>query len=135
LLTSSNGGVEGRSRPDLRTVRVLIVEDQWHVANALKLFLEAEGMEVCGIAAKTADAWRLATRERPDKALVDINLKGELAYDLIDQLHDQGVGVIVLSGYAVLAPRLAGRVAAVLQKPFRGPELLAALRDAPCAPG
>jgi CheY-like chemotaxis protein len=50
-----------------------------------------------------------------------------MAYDLIDQLHDQGVPVVVVSGYALL-PRLTEKVAAVLQKPFNGPELLEALR-------
>ena len=114
---------------DLKGARVLVVEDHWHVANALKLLLETEGMEVSGPAATMVDALRLATEKKPDLAVVDINLKGEMAYDLIDQLHDQGVRIVVASGYAVL-PRLTERVAAVLQKPFNGPELLAALRRA-----
>jgi DNA-binding response OmpR family regulator len=108
-------------------VRVLVVEDHWHVANALKSVLEIEGMGVSGPAATLADAYRLAIEQKPDLAVVDINLKGEMAYDLIDQLHDQGVPVVVVSGYALL-PRLTEKVAAVLQKPFNGPELLEALR-------
>jgi hypothetical protein len=36
---------------------------------------------------------------------------------------------VVVSGYAVV-PRLTGKVAAVLQKPFNGSQLLAALRRA-----
>jgi hypothetical protein len=52
-----------------------------------------------------------------------------MAYSLIDDLHDRGVRVVVISGYAVL-PRLSAKVAAVLQKPFNGPELLASLRRA-----
>jgi DNA-binding response OmpR family regulator len=110
-------------------VRVLVVEDQWYVANALKLLLEAEGMEVSGPAATTADALRLAIEKGPDLAVVDVNLKGDMAYGLIDQLREQGVRIVVASGYAVL-PRLTEKVAAVLQKPFNGPELLAALRRA-----
>ena len=39
---------------DLRGVRVLVVEDQWHVANALRSLLEVEGMQVSGPAGKTA---------------------------------------------------------------------------------
>lgn len=113
----------------LRGVRVLVVEDQWHVANALRSLLEVEGMEVSGPAGKTADAHRLADEHKPELAVVDINLKGEMAYSLIDDLHDRGVRVVVISGYAVL-PRLSAKVAAVLQKPFNGPELLASLRRA-----
>jgi DNA-binding response OmpR family regulator len=110
-------------------VRVLVVEDHWQVANALKSFLEAEGMEVSGPAATTADAQRLATEQKPDLAVVDIHLKLETAYVLIHRLNDQGVRVVVLSGYAVL-PDLTEKVVAVLQKPFNGPELLGALRCA-----
>jgi FixJ family two-component response regulator len=52
-----------------------------------------------------------------------------MAYDLIDQLHDQGIRVVVVSGYAIV-PRLTEKVVAVLQKPFNGSLLLAALRRA-----
>jgi DNA-binding response OmpR family regulator len=129
LPTSNNGGVDRPSRADLRGVRVLVVEDHWLVANALKSFLEAEGMKVSGPAATTADAQRLATEEKPELAVVDVHLKLETAYVLIHQLVDQGVRVVVLSGYAVL-PALTTKVVAVLQKPFNGPELLGALHRA-----
>lgn len=113
----------------LKGARVLVVEDHWHVANALKSLLEAEGMEVNGPAATTADALRLATEQKPGLAAVDINLKGEMAYGLMDKLYDQGIPVVVITGYAVL-PRVTGKVAAVLQKPFNGLELFAALHRA-----
>jgi DNA-binding response OmpR family regulator len=129
LPTSKTGGADKPSRADLKGVRVLVVEDHWHVANALRSFLEAEGMKVSGPVATTADAQRLATEQKPDLAVVDIHLKLETAYILIHQLDDLGVRVVVLSGYAVL-PELTKKVVAVLQKPFNAPELLGALRRA-----
>jgi DNA-binding response OmpR family regulator len=114
---------------DLRGVRVLVVEDQWHIANALKWALEAEGMQVSGPVCTIADARRLAIEHNPELAVVDINLKGEMAYSLIDDLHNRGVRVVVVSGYSVLS-QLAEKVVAVLHKPVSGPELLAALRRA-----
>ena len=61
-------------------------------------------------------------------ALVGINLRGgELAYDLIDQLHDQGIRIVVLTGYADV-PLKQGKVAAVLQKPVRENLQLRSLR-------
>jgi hypothetical protein len=54
LPTSSNGGVDGRPRPGLTGLRVLVVEDQWHVANALKSLLEAEAVQWTGVAGSTA---------------------------------------------------------------------------------
>ena len=114
---------------DLRGVRVLVVEDQWNVANAMRALLELEGMKVSGPAGKTVDAHHLANEHKPELAVVDVNLQGEMAYSLIDDLQDLGVRVVAISGYAVL-PRLTAKVAAVLQKPFNGPALLASLRRA-----
>ena len=93
---------------------------------ALKTALEGMGMVVAGPAANTAEADRLVAEEIPHLALVDVNLKGEMAYGLIDRMHDRGVPVVVVSGYAVLASS-AQKAAAILQKPFSGPELQATL--------
>lgn len=125
--TLPSGGEAGKPLSDLAGVRVLVVEDQWLVADSLKSFLEVQGMAVSGPAATTADARRLAAAQRPDLAVVDINLKGELSYALIDEFRDQGIAVVVLSGYAVI-PGLLDKVVAVLQKPFSAPELLSAFR-------
>ena len=87
----------------------------------------AVGMHVSGPAATTADARRLIAEHMPRVAVVDVNLKREMASGLIEELHDQGVSVVVVSGYAV-PPISADKAAAILQKPFSGSELLAALR-------
>jgi DNA-binding response OmpR family regulator len=102
------------------------VEDTWHVAKALKSALEQVGMDVSGPAATTAEARRLMAERMPRVAVVDVNLKREMACSLIEELHDQGVSVVVVSGYAV-PPVSSEKVAAILQKPFSGSELLAAL--------
>jgi DNA-binding response OmpR family regulator len=111
----------------LKGVHVLVVEDTWHVAKALKSALEQVGMHVSGPAATTAEAKRLVAAHLPAVAVVDVNLKREMACDLIDDLHQQGVRVVVVSGYAV-PPVSAEKVAAILQKPFSATELLTALR-------
>lgn len=110
----------------LKGVRVLVVEDTWHVAKALKSALEQLGMHVAGPAATAADARRLVAAQVPAIALVDINLKRELALELIDDLHERGIRVVVISGYAV-PPVEPEKVAVMLQKPFSGAELVAAL--------
>ena len=113
----------------LRGVRVLVVEDTWHVAKALKSALEEAGMDVSGPAATTAEARRLIGVQMPRVAVVDVNLKREMACSLIEELHDQGVSVVVVSGYA-LPPVPLEKAAAILQKPFSGSELLASLHRA-----
>ena len=76
-----------------------------------------------GPAATTADAARLSSEHTIDVALVDINLRGdELAYALIDQLHDRGIRIVVITGYDHVP--LQGKVEAVLRKPLQTQELL-----------
>ena len=92
------------------------------------MLLESWGADVIGPAATTADAERMASERRPDVAIVDINLRGgERSYGLIDRLHDQGIRVVVITGYAdaALPP---GKAAVILQKPIREDVLLACLR-------
>jgi DNA-binding response OmpR family regulator len=113
--------------PELKGLRVLVVEDTWQVGKALKSALEGIGMVVSGPVATVADAELLLADGTPDLAVVDINLKGEFSYDLIDQMHEQGIPVVVVSGYGVL-PNSTAKVAAILQKPFNGRELLVTLR-------
>ena len=103
----------------LMGVRVLIVEDTWHVAKAMKGALEVLAMHVIGPTATTAEARRLTAAEKPRLALVDLNLKNEMACDLIVELHAQGIQVVVVSGYASI-PIAKESVAGYLQKPFSG---------------
>ena len=121
LPESGNSGLAG--------VRALVVEDTWYVAEALKELLESLGIQVVGPAATITDAERLVAAQRPELAVIDVNLKGETAYDLIDRLCDEGVRVVVVSGYAGL-PRLTDKAAVILQKPIDAPDLIAGLHQA-----
>jgi DNA-binding response OmpR family regulator len=107
-------------------MRVLVVEDGWQVADALKLALERVGMIVVGPAASPGEARSLADECRLDLAIVDVNLRGQMAYDLMDWLHQRGTPVIVISGYEDL-PRSLQKFAAILHKPFTLATLLTTL--------
>jgi DNA-binding response OmpR family regulator len=123
----SNTEDQREAASSLKGVHVLVVEDAWHLAKALKSALTEVGIDVAGPAATIAEAERLVVEHQPDVAVVDVNLNGEMAYGLIDWLHDRGVRVIAVSGYAVLQ-RSTDKAAAVLQKPFSVTLLLATLR-------
>jgi DNA-binding response OmpR family regulator len=113
---------------ELKGACILLVEDTWHVGNAIKRLLRALGADVAGPAATTADADRLVAERTPDVAIVDINLRGgERANDLIDRLHKQRIPVVVITGYtAVSLP--PGQVEVILQKPVSVETFLAVLR-------
>jgi len=112
----------------LKGMRILVVEDSWQVAVALKRLLQTLGAEAVGPVACTSDAERVISERLPDAAIVDINLRaGERAYGLIDQLLDKGVRVVVTSGYSNLS-NLPAKVAGVLQKPVEAAQLLSVLQ-------
>ncbi len=111
----------------LEGLRILLVEDSWHVAQAYKSLLEIVGLDVAGPAGTLADAETLFAQQRPDIAVVDVDLHGIKSYGLIDQLIASNVPTIVVSGYEVL-PKLQGRVAAILTKPVRASTLLTVVR-------
>src|SRR2546421_12248341 len=126
---TSNAHDRPRIAPsELQGVDILFVEDSWHVGKAIKFLLCVLGADVAGPTATTADAERLVAERTPDVAIVDINLReGELANDLIDRLHEQGIPVIVVTGYAVVSLP-PGKAEAILQKPVSKERLLAILR-------
>jgi CheY-like chemotaxis protein len=124
-ISSAHGPLKAAC-PDLKGVRILVAEDCWHVASAVKGLLQACGATVGGPVATIAAAQRLISEQTPDVALVDLSLRGgERADVLIDQLHDRGVRVIVITGYTARAP---GKAAVILQKPIDEAQLLACLR-------
>src|SRR5215475_1237945 len=85
---------------NLNGLRVLLVEDSWHVGIALRNLLQALGAHVDGPAATVAEAERLISDPPPDAALVDFNLRGgERPHGLIGHLHHLGVRVIIISDY------------------------------------
>jgi len=93
------------------------------------MLLESWGADLAGPVATTADARRVVSEHAPDVALVDINLRnGEQSYHLIDWLNEQGVRVVVISGYPDVSLAKAKAIA-ILTKPMREDLLLASLRS------
>jgi CheY-like chemotaxis protein len=127
-MPSTNTGNPPEAEPaGLHGLSVLIVEDSWQVGTAIKNLLRSWGAEVIGPVATPTDAMRLVAERVPDAALVDVHLRdGELAYSLIDRLHEQGIRVVVTTGYAEISR--STKAAAVLRKPVDEERLLAILR-------
>jgi len=118
----------GAESPNLRGMRVLLVEDSWQLGMALKSLLRSFDVEVDGPVATTADAERLISEHVHDAAVIDINLRqGERSYGLIDRLIGLDVPVIVTSGYSDL-PMVPAK-AHILEKPISEERLIAILRS------
>ena len=79
---------------------ILIVEDEYLIADDLARDLRAVGAQVIGPVASLPQAMRLlAEAEAPDVAILDINLRETLVYPLFDHLLAAEVRVLITSGY------------------------------------
>ena len=103
---------------ELKGAHILLVEDSWHVGNAIKRLLRALGADVAGPVATIADAARLLAERKPNVAIVDIDLRDdERADPLLDRLQEEGIPVIVITGYTEVSLQ-PGKVEAVCQSPL-----------------
>lgn len=107
--------------------RILVVEDEALVAMLLEDLLADLGCEVVGPAMRLQEGLELARINGIDAAILDINLAGERSYPIADLLDAKRVPLLFVTGYGHSGR--PGREDRVLQKPYRAPELQAALAD------
>lgn len=120
----------GGEQADLAGQRVLLVEDEAVVRLELVSLLTGAGAEVLGPASSRAEGYRIAGRERPDIAVLDINLGGETVAPLAEALARRNIPLVFTSGYRdleLLPEWLRDRP--LLQKPVSPEALVAALAD------
>lgn len=94
----------------LRGCRVLVVEDEFLIADELAGELESAGAQVLGPIGHLEGALALACGEGTiDAAVLDLNLGGVEVFPLADLLIERGVPVVFSTGYdaASLPPRFA----------------------------
>ena len=81
-------------------MRVLIVEDEWLLAEELSDLLRARGCEIVGPAPSVEAALRLIRSEAFDVAVIDANLRGRLATPVAQALRERAIGFMLLTAYA-----------------------------------
>ncbi len=113
------------------TCQILIVEDEYIIANDLRLILRVAGYPVLGVADSVTEALTLIAQHRPDMVLLDIYLKGkETGIDLAKQLEDKGIPFIYISANdnkSVLEQVKATQPSGYIVKPFREKDILTTL--------
>lgn len=98
----------------------MIVEDQALLAMELELVVGDSGCDVVGCAMDMAGAFAIAERERPELALIDVNLLDGMTGPQIAQrlVADHGAAVVFLTANPEQIPDgFAGALGAVC-KPF-----------------
>ncbi|GAA5057525.1 response regulator [Nocardia callitridis] len=118
---------------DIARVRVLVVDDEPHMARALRINLSARGYEVL-TASTGAGALRLAAERRPNVVILDLGLPDLDGIEVLAGLRGwTAVPVIVLSARTDSGDKVAALDAGAddyVTKPFGMDELLTRLRAA-----
>jgi len=81
------------------------------------------GCDVVGPVARVADGVKLASSERLDGAILDINIAGTEVFPVASELARGGVPFIFVSGYDSQNLPEAWRGRPILKKPFRSRDL------------
>lgn len=91
LILKPPGHLMGRS--------VLLVEDEMMIAWDIEQTLTLAGMRVLGPAASVTSALRLIGEERPDAAILDLKLRGELVTPVARRLRQMSVPFVLATAY------------------------------------
>ncbi len=113
-------------------LRILVVEDQKKVAQALKEGLEAEHYEV-DIALTGEDGFYQVNSQTYDLVLLDLMLPGRSGIEILSTMREREIEtpVLILTAKDAIEDRVIGLDAGAddyLIKPFAFPELLARIR-------
>jgi CheY-like chemotaxis protein len=86
-------------RSRMSAKRVLVVEDEYLVAMDMSMWLEAAGAHVVGPASNVSAALEALKSAELDGAILDVNLRGEMAFPVADALVARGIPFVFTTGY------------------------------------
>ncbi|MER8433646.1 response regulator [Mesorhizobium caraganae] len=109
--------------------RILIVEDEWLVAEEHRTILEEAGFAIVGPAPSVPRAKKLIENEAISAAVLDIGLGGETSAALIPLLVERGIPFVFVSGYTASDVPEDLRHHKMLSKPVWAAALVEAVRN------
>ena len=114
--------------------RILIVEDEEHLAIGIKFNLEAEGYRVTAVGDGPSALRHVNDENDVDLIILDLMLPGMSGYDVCESLRDAGhlMPILLLSARTLVEDRTRGFDVGAnqyLTKPFEPDELLARVKN------
>ncbi len=110
--------------------RVLVVDDEMLVAMMLEDMLADMDYDVVGPASTLDQAFKLASTEALDGAILDLNLgHGEVSTPVAEKLRERGVPFLLATGYGAGEQTDALGHSGLLAKPFAMSDVETALKS------
>ena len=107
---------------------ILVVEDEAIVSILFEDVLMELGCAHVWLASRVGTALALLRERRPDAAVLDVNLAGEMVYPVAAQLVADGIPFIFTTGYGNSGIPPEWSMIPAVQKPFGRDSLARALR-------
>jgi two-component system, chemotaxis family, sensor kinase Cph1 len=110
--------------------RILVVEDSFLLNLTIEAMFNDLGWEIVGPATRLKGAMLLAATETLDAALLDVNLAGEMSWEVAIILKSRGIPFAFSTGYSdagILPKNLAG--SRIVSKPYAASDLEQTLRQ------
>ena len=111
-------------------LKVLIVEDDFMIADLSEDLLVGGGYDVCGIAGTVEEAVSLGQRYKPDLALIDLRLAGGgLGTEVAARLRAEArIGVLYATGNSTHVELVGAEGEACLSKPYKAEDLVRGMK-------
>jgi len=109
--------------------RILLVEDEWLIAEFFGDILREDGYEILGPAADLEAAQHLIEQENPKAAVLDVSLGNVKSYPIAELLTRHGIPFLFVSGYSADALLAEFRHVPLINKPMAGAQLAQAVRN------
>lgn len=115
--------------------RVLVIEDEQNIIEAIRFFLSRDGWEVF-THSNGRDALDAVAQRGPDLLILDVMLPGRSGYEILRDLRArpewQGLPVLMLTARGQAKDREMAEAAGAsrfMTKPFSNADILAAVRE------
>jgi two-component system nitrogen regulation response regulator NtrX len=114
--------------------RILVIDDESAIREALRTTLEYEGYEFVG-AATGQEGLALVEREAPDLVLLDVKMPGMDGLEVLDRLRamNEALPIVVVSGHGTISTAVEATKKGAfdfIEKPFASERVLVSLRNA-----
>lgn len=107
--------------------RILIVEDEYFIAQDIAYVLESGGATVLGPVSDETGAYEMLYTATPDCVLLDINLGERSSFAFAAALNALSIPFIFMTGYTADSLPEQFRDVALLQKPFNRDQVMASI--------